>query len=1131
MSTKQENRLQGMLTDINFDPEGFKKCVEERRKQGPLASNRSAGGESMASMATESLCSENTEGMDTDRTDLSESGEIYQPIPSPVIRQGCGDDYKVFKTIGKGKFSEVYYAERKEDAHPCALKKVDLPNADNDANSKLMKEVRLLQGLSHPNIISYLDSFVEECTLNIVLEWAGGGDLKQLLRNVKRRKARLHERTIWMYFSQCCEAVKHMHDHRVIHRDVKPANVFVMPNGRLKLGDLGLSRQMHECSLKAFSQVGTPLYMSPEVLRGEGHDFASDVWSMGCVLYELAVLRSPFEKAGLSIFELFQNIMRGDYPAMTELYSQELRDMVDSMVALDPLARPDTDEIAADALLIRTRTPCSDDAFSEAGLVLDETEQLWVPSSDAAAVEGQVVDQEEESEGQEGMESSVDYGTVESADYATVESANYATVQEMPTGAVDDSVAEASFGNKEAVAAAAAAIAISRSNGSPERKHLLAPLPISLRNTLPSLKAPLQEAKASQGGLQPVKEKTVAPLVGLSQRERGKEKGKERGKERGKGDGMEVEDRMHRVAVEIGVEEASEEADALEEGVCQEGVCQEAVAEDAAMAASCVSYDERVVLHYAEAPLQLDAEAPLQRDGVTPLQRDGEALQRQRHSPPPLQQDQSRQTLQALQQETLQQQEALQIEQHRRLLTAVQQRTQRGPGQGKRQEHRQELEPLQQGHRVQQLQPLEVQVGLQREEGGEAGGGGQVAEVEQGGGGGSKAEGGGMLVPMKQPLNTLPVLKQQPGARRQGRKGDGQSEGGDDEGMVYEGMEAVRRQDKEDVDVEMESFRWNAASDDSETDGTRKRSWGNTYTPTEQQAGTHSHGMSTLSPYTDKQAPYEQRKQQALLMRTAPGRSTDVSTSGNERYSHDTHDERYSAHDERYSPKPGTLRRLDTFQQSTSRLRIGPTSHGGHGSLPSPPRSHSHSISHSHSNSHSHSISGSASEPSSRTASARCITPFDNIYDEEEKLLMDQLLSGRGEREREAKPSEGGQMSSRSDVNDDRPRTTVMTQDEIFKRIGALQSAAQEEQQLQLRLAQLQQQSAATAQQLGHAVITPQPAGSAPKEWAGSLGPPNIGEGDDIGVEGRRPVPFAKMMGLFSRMRSSSKYKVNQSFA
>ena len=96
------------------------------------------------------------------------------------------------------------------------------------------------------------------------------------------------------YIHQIASALAHMHKKRIMHRDLKPANIFIDNNGDLKVGDLGLSRQLSSQTFEAFSRVGTPLYMSPEVLQGKGYDWKSDVWSLGCIAYELCMLRSPF---------------------------------------------------------------------------------------------------------------------------------------------------------------------------------------------------------------------------------------------------------------------------------------------------------------------------------------------------------------------------------------------------------------------------------------------------------------------------------------------------------------------------------------------------------------------------------------------------------------------------------------------------------------------------------------------------------------------------------------------------------------------------------------------------------------------------------------------------------------------
>ena len=119
-----------------------------------------------------------------------------------------------------------------------------------------------------------------------------------------------------------------------MHRDLKPANIFITNNGTLKLGDLGLGRHFSSQTIEAFSRVGTPLYMSPEVLKGNGYDWKSDVWSLGCIAYELCKLKSPFRKEGekMSLYDLFNNINKGDYLPIPDNYTDDLKLLIDSML-------------------------------------------------------------------------------------------------------------------------------------------------------------------------------------------------------------------------------------------------------------------------------------------------------------------------------------------------------------------------------------------------------------------------------------------------------------------------------------------------------------------------------------------------------------------------------------------------------------------------------------------------------------------------------------------------------------------------------------------------------------------------------------------------------------------------------
>eukprot|EP01041_Mallomonas_annulata_P012563 gene12563-26456_t len=276
--------------------------------------------------------------------------------PDQFLENRIYGDYEVLRAIGKGKFAVVYRARRRSDGETVALKRISVDMMDEKAREKCLKEVRLLQSLDHPNIVRYLDSFISENDLVIVVEWAAAGDLKRQLRKAQERNVGFDERVIWKYFSQMCDALKHMHDKRIMHRDLKPANIFLTIDGTVKVGDLGLSRELSADTVQAHSKVGTPLYMSPEVLRGDGYDFKSDVWSLGCLLYELAMLKSPFKSESLSLYTLFQKIAQGSYEPLPEAYSDDLKHLAYSMICTAPGDRPELQEVCEHANRMRIFT-------------------------------------------------------------------------------------------------------------------------------------------------------------------------------------------------------------------------------------------------------------------------------------------------------------------------------------------------------------------------------------------------------------------------------------------------------------------------------------------------------------------------------------------------------------------------------------------------------------------------------------------------------------------------------------------------------------------------------------------------------------------------------------------------------
>ena len=248
--------------------------------------------------------------------------------------------------LGRGKFSVVHRTRRREDGRPVALKKVQVFEMGTSERTECMNEIRLLQSMTHPHIIMYLDCVMERNELTVVMELAEHGDLAGLIREAALTGVALTEAAVLRNFTQIADALKYMHERRVMHRDIKPANVFitsVAPTSCVKLGDLGVGRYFSSKTDMTHSTVGTPYYMSPEGIQagggGGGYDFKSDTWSLGCLLYELAALRSPFYREKINFYLLGKRITSGTFDPLPGGFSAQLRELVDSLLRVDVAAR------------------------------------------------------------------------------------------------------------------------------------------------------------------------------------------------------------------------------------------------------------------------------------------------------------------------------------------------------------------------------------------------------------------------------------------------------------------------------------------------------------------------------------------------------------------------------------------------------------------------------------------------------------------------------------------------------------------------------------------------------------------------------------------------------------------------
>lgn len=214
-----------------------------------------------------------------------------------------------------------------------------------------LNEVRIICAIEHENVVGYEDAFIDEVNkdLYIVMEYLGGGDLNDRISGLLKKKAYLREETVWRYAVQILQGLKALHDKKIIHRDIKPGNVFVSGDlGTLKLGDLNVSKIMREREMTQ-TVIGTPYYLPPEIWKNQEYDYRCDVYSFGCVLYEVAALRVPFQ--GKNIRDLFEKIQFGVLPMLPKGYSVDLYRFIKKCLTKEIAKRPTVDQLLDDPLI------------------------------------------------------------------------------------------------------------------------------------------------------------------------------------------------------------------------------------------------------------------------------------------------------------------------------------------------------------------------------------------------------------------------------------------------------------------------------------------------------------------------------------------------------------------------------------------------------------------------------------------------------------------------------------------------------------------------------------------------------------------------------------------------------------
>ncbi|GAA6213903.1 mitogen-activated protein kinase kinase kinase 4 isoform X3 [Lates japonicus] len=241
--------------------------------------------------------------------------------------------------IGEGQYGKVYTCINVDTGELMAMKEIRFQPNDHKTIKETADELKIFEGIKHPNLVRYFGVELHREEMYIFMEYCDEGTLEEVSR------LGLQEHVIRLYSKQITTAINVLHEHGIVHRDIKGANIFLTSSGLIKLGDFGCSVKLrnnaHTMPGEVNSTLGTAAYMAPEVItraKGEGHGRAADIWSLGCVLIEMVTGKRPWHEYEHN-FQIMYKVGMGHKPPIPEKLSTEGKDFLGHCLESEPKRR------------------------------------------------------------------------------------------------------------------------------------------------------------------------------------------------------------------------------------------------------------------------------------------------------------------------------------------------------------------------------------------------------------------------------------------------------------------------------------------------------------------------------------------------------------------------------------------------------------------------------------------------------------------------------------------------------------------------------------------------------------------------------------------------------------------------